>query len=238
MLLENLHAIEEQIESGKSDHEIELPNTSDDIVDRYVEAMEKEIESFKTVKDFIIEDLKLKDDEFEDIEVPENVTEEAYESEVAFDELFILFQFVLRSELRVTDEDVFGDTAFESDRTLDKSVTLSDVGHPHVLIDAKAKLTGDLMIAGKTNLPEGETIEIRSKKNGLNFHTADDEVEIDENGEFEAEIEIPENELTNEPIVTRIVYFPNEQFEHVYGKDRENIYAHLRIKLLNLCRHV
>src|SRR5699024_5143431 len=161
------------------------------------------IESFKTVKDFIIEDLKLKDDEFEDIEVPENVTEEAYESEVAFDELFILFQFVLRSELRVTDEDVFGDTAFESDRTLDKSVTLSDVGHPHVLIDAKAKLTGDLMIAGKTNLPEGETIEIRSKKNGLNFHTADDEVEIDENGEFEAEIEIPENELTNEPIVTR-----------------------------------
>lgn len=221
LLLENLHYIKKQVESDEF-NDMELPHSIDEIVAKEEQSQQELTMSMEKMKTLMIEEFGAKEEEMNETSLPEQYSEEQLmELAAEYEDMISLFTDGLMNELGVDEQ---GEVGAATD-IKDGDVTFDDVGHPHVLIEAKAKFSGDLTIVGKTNLPEGAVMRASSRVFGYGNPYIEGEAEVDANGKFKIDIQITEEEYTGDPIVLSVGYYPEplSDLAEIYGEEGEYI---------------
>src|SRR5699024_12360005 len=100
-------------------------------------------------------------------------------------------------------------------------------GSKEVARDADDKIKDNhFRLTGKSNLIEGATILMHTYHYGAQNPYLKGEFEVDEDGSFEMEEEINEEELNGEPLIIRLAFQPDKEdseLQEIYGEEGEKV---------------
>lgn len=175
--------------------------------------LEKNNEQVELSKRLVEEHDKLKIDEINPITIDAKVLNEAYE------ELVVSF-IESMDEISLTTVD---NNPLKIDREL-----LSDQGNTEVVFDGDITVSDDyFLLKGKSNLLGGSILNVKSYQYGSENPYFKGDFQIEENGDFELEMDIDKNTLDSEPFIVQIAYLPETsddiEAHKIYGKNGDNL---------------
>src|SRR5690625_753945 len=130
----------------------------------------------------------------------------------------------------------------ETDSQDDESLKemLADKGSTEVALDAEAEIKDDhFRLTGESNLVEGSTVLMHTYHYGGETPYFKGELEVNEDGSFEMEEEIDDEELNGEPLVIRLAFQPDKEdpeLQEIYGEEGEKIEGPFAHKFTNTKR--
>src|SRR5699024_10995952 len=117
---------------------------------------------------------------------------------------------------------------------------LSDKGSTEVDFDAEAEIKDNhFRLEGKYKLIEGATVLMHTYHYGAQNPYLKGEFEVDEDGSFEMEEEINEEELNGEPLIIRLAFQPDKEdleLQEIYGEEGEKVKGPFAHKFTNTKR--
>lgn len=238
---------EEVMKNQNADNleEIEIENELEDLYEiheKTILAMETSMQSMKELAD-----------EYDQVEVDEDellLDDEADASDLNDDTDRIIAAFIeVATGLDADDlDDKRTDTAHQEENTEDENnydderleELLADQGNPEVAFDAKAEIKDDhFQLKGKSNLLEGSTVLMKTYQYGSENPYLKEDLEADEDGSFEMEQEVDEDDLEGEPLMIRLAFEPDKEDEEaqaIYGEEGEKLEGKFIHKFTNIKR--
>lgn len=216
----------------------------EDDIDSLTELTEEVYEAQVT----LIEKLKYVSEEYRGLEIDEDLMDEelAVESPEAINEAysFLILNFYVTisgEDLDINDlkNGTQSNNNTEEDVDAANSLLFKDQGNPHVVFDAEVTIDETFNLTGKSNLIEGSTVKLTSYQFGSENPYLNDEMIVDENGNFETEIELHEDSLTGLPLTLRLGYHPEAEhpdIHEIHGEEGENLEGPFAHKYTNIKR--
>lgn len=240
LIYENFKLIKEAIETDQFNEE---DLHSSETIANYILDIREEAQKFDTkLEAFLEEEVQMSEEEIKEFfkahAVEVDITDEELIRQV--DEMMYTFYQGLIGELEVDDAkpDLMTEYSVETANVLEDM--LEDIGNPYVVIDAEAEFDEDLIIRGKTNLPEGAEVVLHSSVFGYDNPYIQSEAEIEADHTFEIEIPMVEEEYTGEPIVLQLIFAPDSHVDEgihmLYGPEGEEITGPFKQKYTNIKR--
>jgi len=197
----------------------ETGETEDIDLDATLEEIRKSSKEQAETTDEFVEKLEEVDEEYDDVElreeeVPDDVNaEEIYEG---YEQ--IIMQFI---------ESVGGLSSKPKEAPDVDEDILADQGNPEVVFDGKVTLDGEFQLEGKSNLPEGSVLQMKTYEYGTENPYFKGDIPVEEDGSFSVEADIEDEALNGELLVVRVAYIPdateNKQSVGIYGEEGEKL---------------
>src|SRR5690625_3733785 len=209
-----LEEIMESIDAGNME-DLDLDTQLEKLSDMNEEHV-KEIKNYAEMTDQIVEEYD--DLEYEDTD---SLQEEQLDSLDA-SELDEEYDQLIAAFVESLDDSSAEGVAVQADEDL-----MQDQGNVSVVLDGEVSIDDTFHLTGKSNLPEGATVQLQTYHYGSENPNIKEKIEVDPDGSFEWEIDVEEDELNGEPIKVRVAYLPNSsensELQGIYGEEGEKL---------------
>lgn len=190
--------------------------TEDIDVDAFLEEIYKSSEEQVDITDEFVD--KMIEVAEEDGEVDE---EEEIPVDADFDEIYGSYEQIVMQFI-----DSVGGLASKPKEApdVDEDI-LTDQGNTEVVFKGEVTLDGKFQLEGKSNLPEGSVLQMKTYEYGTENPYLRGDIPVEEDGSFSVEADIEDDALNGHLLVVRIGYIPdttdNRQNVGVYGAEGE-----------------
>src|SRR5699024_10926015 len=86
---------------------------------------------------------------------------------------------------------------------------LTDQGNTEVVFDGEVRLDGTFQLEGKSNLPEGSVLQMKTFVYGTENPHFNGDIPVEDDGSFSVEADVEDDALDGELLVVRVAYIPD-----------------------------
>ena len=188
--------------------------------EKYLKKLDEQVESSE---ELVEKHDSLKFDEINSISVDLNTLNEAY------DELVAVF---------INSLDEFSEK--EDKETIDEAL-ITDQGNPEIILDGDVTVSEDhFLLNGRSNLLGGSILNVKSYQFGSETPYFKGDFQVDEDGNFELEMDIDKKALDKEPFIVEIGYLPETSDDveaiNIYGKEGAELQGSFKQKYTSVKR--